>query len=404
MTRKRREGLRIVALLENNPYPRDVRVRPHMEALAAEGHRATVICPRDHGQRWRETVNEVDVYRFPSLTVGSGKARYIWEFVWATVVMTVLALWVWKRQGMDVLHIYNPPESLFVAGLLPKLAGKTIVYDVRDIAPELFQAKFEDSSPVLNRTLLGLEYVMCHLADHVVVVNESYRRILLARDHVPPARVSVVRQAPDLDQVHPVEPDPDLRSRAGTIIGYMGSMAGQDGIDHLLEALRQLDQRFGHADWFCALIGPAEDQQSLVALSAELGLSDRTWFQEYLPMERWLPLLSAADVCVEPCPSNPINSISTMNKIMDYMALGKPVVAYDLPEHRFTAGEAALYARPNDQVDFARQILRLIEDPELRSQLGAIGRERMEQLFAWPYQRQNLINIYETLARKNETA
>lgn len=390
---------RVVALSENNPYPRDVRVRPHMEALAAAGYQVTVICPRDRGQYWRETINGVRVYRFLTIQAGAHAASYVLEFFWATFVMTILTLWVWVRLGMDVLHIYNPPESLFVAGLLPKLFGKIIVYDLRDIAPELYQSKFEHSNVLFYNLLIWMERVMCGLADHIIVVNESYRRVVVERDGVAPERISIVRQAPDINKVSPTSPDLTLNSRAGTIIAYLGSMAGQDGIDHLLAALNNLDQRFGRKDWFCVLVGPAEDQQALKAMAVEFGVSDRTWFSEYMPIEQWLPILSTADICVEPCPASPLNNISTMNKIMDYMALCKPTVAYDLPEHRFTAGDAALYAAPNNQVEFARQIARLIDSEELRIQMGAIGRQRMEKIFAWQYQKKKLLTVYETLVK-----
>lgn len=393
-------SLRIVTLLENNPYPRDVRVRPHMEALAGAGHQVTVICPRSQGQLWREILNGVRIYRFPTHAAGGHPAGYIREFFWATFVMTILTLWVWMRHGMDVLHIYNPPESLFFAGLLPKLAGKIIVFDLRDIAPELYRSKFEHSSKILYNLLIWMERIMCRLADHIIVVNESYRRIVFERDRVALELVSIVRQAPDLNQVSLTDPDPALRSRAGTIIAYLGAMARQDGIEHLLMALHHLDQRFGYENWLCALVGPVEDQQSLNRLTAQLDISDRVWFPGYLPIEQWLPILSSADICVEPCPANPLNNISTMNKIMDYMALGKPTVAYDLKEHRYTAGDAALYALPDDQVDLARQIARLIENDALRSQLGSIGRQRMEHQFAWQYQKQCLLDVYNLLVEK----
>ncbi len=397
-----RPSLRVVTLLENNPYPRDVRVRPHMEALAAAGYQVTVICPRAPGQLWRETINGVRIYRFHTLVAGPHAASFIKEFFWATFVMTILTLWVWLRHGIDVLHICNPPESLFVAGLLPKLAGKTIVCDLREISPELYQSKFEHSSGLLYSLLIWLERVLCRLADHIIVVNESCRRLVVERDRVAPEQVSIVRQGPDLNQIRPTDPDPALRSRAATIIAYLGRMAKQDGVDHLLAALQYLDQRFDHKDWLCALVGPIEDQQPLEALAAELGVSDRTWFSAgFLPVEQWLPILSSADICVEPCPASPLNNIATMQKIMDYMALCKPTVAYDLPEHHATAGEAALYAVPNDKVDLARQMARLIDDVALRSQLGAVGRQRMEQLFAWQYQKQRLLEVYANLRREH---
>jgi glycosyltransferase involved in cell wall biosynthesis len=221
----------------------------------------------------------------------------------------------------------------------------------------------------------------------------------MERHGVPSEQVSVVRQGPDLDSVRPTAPIPELRERAKTIIAYLGHMAKQDGIDHLLRALHHLDRRFGHREWLCVLLGPVDQPEEFDELASELGVSDRTWFTGYMPPEQWVPIVSTADICVEPCPANPLNSISTMNKLMDYMALGKPTVTYDMTEHRFTAGEAALYAKPNDEVDFARKLAQLIEQPEFRASLGTIGRERVEQNLALVYQKERLMSLYKQLVQ-----
>lgn len=396
---KRGRPPRVVLVMENNPYHTDVRVRPQAGALAAAGYQTAVICPHRQGQPWRESFDGVQVYRFPNPAVGTGVFSYVIEFLLATLMITLLTLWVWLRDGLDVLLLYNPPDTLFVAGLLPRLAGKTVVYDLRDLAPELYGSKFENASSVLLRLLIWLERCTCRVANHVTVVNESYRQIVMERDGVPPEQVTVIRQGPDLNRVRLTAPITELRGRAKTIIAYLGSMAKQDGIDHLLRALHQLDQRFGQKDWLCVLVGPVEEPQDLDELGAELGVGDRTWFTGYLPSEQWVPILSTADICVEPCPANPVNNVSTMNKLMDYMALGKPVVAYDLTEHRVTAGEAALYAQPNDEVDLARKLAQLIEQPELRTRLSTIGRERIEQRLAWKHQRKRLLTLYNDLTQ-----
>jgi glycosyltransferase involved in cell wall biosynthesis len=176
-------------------------------------------------------------------------------------------------------------------------------------------------------------------------------------------------------------------------------MAKQDGIDHLLRALHHLDRRFGQNDWFCVLIGRADEPQVLEELAAELGISDRTWFTGHIPDDKMLSYLSTADICAVPDPANPLNNISTMVKLMEYMALAKPVVAYDLTEHRVTAGESALYAQPNSEVDMARQFARLIKEPDLRTRLGAIGRERVEQHLAWHYHRKRFLTLYNDLTQ-----
>jgi len=400
---KNGQSPRVTILLENHSYPHDVRVQPHAEALADIGYQTVVICPRGKGHSWRETINRVRAYRFPMPAGGKTPLSYLAEFCVATAFMTVLTLWVWICHGMDLLLMYNPPDSLFVAGLLPKLAGKTIVYDLRDLSPELYESKFEHTNNGLHRLLLWLEGCSCRLADHVVVVNESYRQMVIQRDGIPPERVTVIRQGPNLNNIRLTAPDPNLRVRAKTIIAYLGSMAKGRGAEYLLGALPHLEKRFGHSDWFCVLVGREDASQDLGNLATELGIGDRTWFTGFLPLEQWVPLLSTADVCVDPGPANPVNNLSTTNKMMDYMALGKPMVVFDLPERRITAGESALYARPNEVADLARQLARLIEEPELRTRLGTTGRERVEHHLAWEHQKRRLLTLYNELTEKHLT-
>lgn len=390
--------LRIVTLLENNPYPADPSVRPHMEALAAAGHQVTVICPRWSGQPRQETINAVRVLRFWLPAGGTRSIDYVIEFVYATLVMTLMTLWAWLRYGMDVLHHYNPPDTLFVASLLPKLAGKTVVWDLRDLAPELYISKYEHPNSTIYRALLWCEQSTCRLADQFIVVNESYRQILIEREHIPVERIAIVRVGPDLDRVHPVAADPMLRARGRTIFAYLGKMAKQDGVDHLLRALSCLDRQYDYHDWFCVLIGKADDLNELQDLTLKLGIRDRTWFTGYVSDEEMIRYLSTADICIDPDPANPLNNISTMCKLMDYMAVGKPSVAYDLREHRVTAGEASLYAEPNDVTDLACKMMSLVEDPRLRAKMGQIGQQRLQAGLAWPFQRQKLLSVYEELA------
>lgn len=392
-----RPSVRVVTLLENNPYPADARVRPHMEALAAAGYHVTVIALHRRGQPWREMVNRVRVYRFP-LPRGTSAAAYALEFLCATLAMTLLTFWVWLRHGLDVLHVYNPPDCLFVAALLPRLAGKTVIYDLRDLSPELYLAKFEHGGSFLYKLLVRLEGVSCRLADRIVTVNESYRQVIMDRHQVRAEKVSIVRQGPDPAQIQPAEPDLALRQRADIIIAYLGTISNIDGIDHLFRALHHLDHHFGHKDWLCVLVGPSDDPKEFQALAGELGIDDRTWFTGYMPNEQWIRVVSTAHIGVEPEPLNSLTDISTCNKLMDYMALGLPSVAYDLHENHVTAGEAALYAQPNDEMDMARQFAALIENPALRSRLGAIGRKRIEDHLAWEHQKERLLGVYAGLA------
>jgi glycosyltransferase involved in cell wall biosynthesis len=390
--------LRVVMLLENNPYPLDVRVRCEAETLAQAGHQVTVICPREQGQPWREAINGVSVVRFPCPPAGRGVWSYFVEFGYATLACAALVMWRWAAAGIDVIHVHNPPDTLFIAGLLPRLAGKVLIYDHHDLSPELYRSKFDGDGGLLWRALLRLERWSCRAAHYVVTVNESYRASDVQRNGVPPERVWVVRNGPEPGRVQARPPDLALRGRAGTIIGYVGRIARQDGIDHLLRALHHLKADLGYTDWYCVIIGKADHAEALAHMADSLGIAERVWITGFVPDEQMLTLLSTADMCVAPDPSNPLNDKSTMNKVMEYMALGKPIIAYDLPEHRVSAGEAALYARPNDPLDMARHIARLIDTPALRAHMGAIGRQRIAERLSWDHAAVSLVRLYERVA------
>lgn len=394
----RNKAIRVVILSENRIYPNDVRVQPHAECLRDDGYDVTVISPGAKGYAWHETVHGIRIYRFPFFQAKDSLFSYFIEYATATFFLTAFTFWVWIRHGMDILLSYNPPDIVFILGLIPRLMGKTIVFDVRDISPELYQSKFLRPNPFIVWLLLLMEKLSCRVATHVVTVNESYRRILQKRNGISDDRISVIRQGPDLSLLRPTNPDQELRKRASTIFLYLGNMSRQDGVEHLLRALYHLDTNYGYKDWFCVLIGDADDMESLNQLACELGIDSKLWFTGYVPHEKWVPLVSTADICVEPAPANAVNVISTMNKIMDYMALGKPCVAYDLPEHRVTAADSALYAAPNEPLDLARQFEYLIKHPEEGRRLGAIGRTRVEQFLALSHQKKRLLELFRRLS------
>jgi glycosyltransferase involved in cell wall biosynthesis len=388
--------LHIVMALGNNPYPRDTRVRYEALALVAAGHRVTVISPRAADQAAREELEGVHVVRFPPPPPARGIVAYGIEFAHVTIAMALCVLGVWRRHGFDVLHAHNPPDTLFLAALLPKLAGKKFVFDHHDLAPELYGAKYDTPQPVIVRTLRGLERLSSRFADRVVTVNDSYRRILIERNGVSPERITVVRNGPPLAQLEPAEGDPELRAKAGTLIGYLGLIARQDGVDHLIRALHHLEHDLGIDDWHAVVIGREEEPGTLERLADALGIAGKITWTGFQPETVWRRLLASVDICSVPDPSNGLNDHSTVIKTMEYMALAKPVVAYDLPEHRVSAGGAALYAAVNDPLDMARALARLAGDAELRACLGAEGRRRVREELAWEYAAERLVALYES--------
>jgi glycosyltransferase involved in cell wall biosynthesis len=391
-------GSRIMMLLENNPYPQDDRVRRESVALIEAGYHVTVICPSGAGQPWREILNGVYVYRFPAPLAANGLLGYLWEYGYSTLAMLIISMFVFVRQGFDVVHTHNPPDTLvFVAGFY-KLLGKRFVFDHHDLSPEMYYARFQGrGNRLLYHALVLLEQLSCRLADHVIATNQSYKLVEMQRGRVPEARITIVRNGPDLNRLRPVEPDPELRRKGRTIVGYAGVMGYQDGVDYLLRAIRHLVYDLGRNDVFCVLIGKGDAWASLKELAIELGIAEHVWFTGRVSDADLIRYLSSADICVDPDPSNPFNDRSTMIKMMEYMALKKPIVAFDLHEHRFTAQEAALYVRPNDELEFARALAQLMDDPALRQIMGASGRRRVETELAWPFSVQNLLRAYRAL-------
>jgi glycosyltransferase involved in cell wall biosynthesis len=391
---------RILMLLGNNPYPQDPRVLREATSLVESGYAVTVICPRWPSQPRREVMNGVAVRRFAPPPAVRGFVGYVLEYVYATVAALVLSAALLLRRGFDAVHAHNPPDTFVIVAALYKLLGKPFVYDHHDLAPEMYLVRFRDGgSPLVHRMLVLLEQLSCRLADHVITTNESQRAVEIERDRVSPDRITVVRNGPDLEILRPVEPDPEVRRRADTVLGYIGSMGYHDGVDHLLRALAHLVHDFGRRNTLAILVGDGDARPDLERLRRELDVEDHAWFPGFVPYEQVSRYLCAADVCVVPDPSNAYNDRSTMIKVMEYMALGKPIVAFDLPEHRITAQDAAVYVPPNDDLELARAIAALADDPQRCAEMGAAGRRRVEAELAWSHSAPHLLDAYAAVLR-----
>jgi glycosyltransferase involved in cell wall biosynthesis len=385
-------------LLENNPYPQDGRVRREASSLTDAGYCVTVVCPAAIGQRKTEVVEGVRVYRYPAPKERDGLWGYLIEYGYSMVASGLLTFYAFVRSGFDVIHAHNPPDTFVLIAVFYKLLGKKFVFDHHDLAPEMYYARFGSRGRrLVHRALLLFEKMTFRTADHIISSNESYREIAMSRGGVPAAKISVVRNGPEGERVRTVDPDPVLRGRASTLIGYVGIMGYQDGVDHLIRALGWLVTEYGRDDVLCVLVGSGAAVPSLRALTRELGLDENVWFTGRIPDEELMRYLSTVDICVDPDPSNPFNDRSTMIKMTEYMALGKPIVAFDLPEHRFTADSAAVYATANDERDFARKIEDLIRDPDARRRMGEFGRERIDRKLAWRHQKGQLLAAYDEL-------
>jgi glycosyltransferase involved in cell wall biosynthesis len=405
---------RVLMLVENR-FPADTRVSNEASTLARNGYKVTVIALRGRSETAREVVNGVTVYRIPPLTLFkklpgaepsgiralANKVRilvgYVSEYIYFTGACLILSLYVAAREGFDVIHAHNPPDTLFVVGGVHKLFGKKFVFDHHDLSPELYRSRYKTAGGLIARCLGLFEKASLKLADVAIVTNESYRDIDIQRSGLNPDKVFIVRNGPDLQRVRLTEPDQSLRRRGRIILGYVGAMNPQDGVDYLLRALGHLLHTLKRSDFHCVLIGDGDSMEELIALSVELGLSDHVTFTGFIDDESLVRYLSTADICLDPNPTSPLNDVSTWIKVMEYMALGKPVVSFDLKETRKSAADAALYVRPDDEVEFATAIARLMDDAALRLSMGERGRARVNELLNWDITSRNLLEAYRRL-------
>ena len=390
----------VLHLSENLTLPFDRRVWMELGALRASGLEVSAICPKGEShQAPYEVIDGIHIWRYPAPPPTRGFLSYVWEFLYCWIQTARLSIVVLARRGFDVIHAANPPDTFWALALPYRWFGKRYVFDHHDLCPELYVARFGEARAgnLPYRALRWLEWAQFRTADLVISTNESYRHVALTRGRVPPERVVVVRSGPSRERFATVRAvDPALKRGRPYLVAYLGVMAPQDGVDHLLRAAHHLARR-GRDDIAWTLMGSGDSFDELRDLAHRLGLDEDVRFTGRIPDAEVEVTLATADVCVSPDPLNPLNDVSTMNKVLEYMACGRPIVAFDLREHRFSAGEGALYARPNHDEDLANQIATLLDDPEQRARMGAYNRQRFLERMAWEHNAGALIRAYERL-------
>jgi glycosyltransferase involved in cell wall biosynthesis len=393
--------VRVLHLSENLTLPFDRRVWMELNALHDAGLEVSAICPMgEGGTEAYEVLGGIHVWRYPPPPATSGFLSYVWEFAYCWLQTLRLTFAVFARRGFDVIHSANPPDTFWAIALPFKAAGVKFVFDHHDLCPELYLSRFGEqrAGSLPHRLLQWLERMQFACADLVISTNESYRQVALARGHKRPAQVRVVRSGPSHERFATVHaPDPTLKQDKRYLVAYLGVMAPQDGVDHLLRAAQVLVRERGRDDVGFTLIGAGDSYAELRALAGSLGLDGVCRFTGRVPDAEVERILATADVCVSPDPLNPLNDVSTMNKVLEYMACAKPVVCFNLREHRASVAEGALYAEPNRDDDLATQIARLLDDAGLRERLGAYNRRRFLDTLAWEHNAGELLEAYEGL-------
>ncbi|MER5948577.1 glycosyltransferase family 4 protein [Streptomyces sp. NPDC001904] len=386
-------GRRALILVENLSVPFDRRVWQECLTLRDAGWQVDVICPR--GEK-RDTepeavIDGVRVHRYPLRAATGGPAGYLREYgsaLWHTARLA-------RKVGpVHVVHACNPPDLLFLPALWLKRRGARFVFDQHDLVPELYLSRFGRGKDLLYRAVCALERRTYRAADIVLATNESYRDVAVRRGGKRPEDVFVVRSAPAVERFQPVPSEPELKRGKPHLLCYLGVMGPQDGVDYALRALAKLRDEFGRTDWHAVFVGSGDAFDAMVELSRSLGLDDQVQFTGRIPDADLVRYLSTADVCLSPDPRNPLNDVSTMNKVLEYMAMGRPLVSFELREARVSAGDAAVYAPANDEAEFAKLITLLLDDPEKRAEMGRIGQERISGPLSWSNSQASLLAAY----------
>lgn len=388
---------RVLIIVENVPVLRDRRVWRECLALVANGYRVSVICPALAGEPSVEYRQGIAIYRYPPPPDASSPVGFLYEFAYSWVRTLALGLKVLRREGFDVIQACNPPDTYFAFAWLFKPLGKRFVYDQHDLAPETYEARFERPSLAISWALRLLERLTYRTADRVIATNDSYRNVALTRGGKAPEEVSVVRNGPDPEEMRRGSPRPELRNGRRYLCCYAGLMAPQDGVDLVVRAADVLVHGMGRRDCSFVLLGEGVSYQPVRVLVQELDLEEYVSMPGFVEDEELAAYLSTADLGLCPEPRNRFNEVSTMVKVMEYMAFELPVVAFDLKETRFSAADAAVYVTPDEVKQFAAAIAALLDDPQRRTAMGRAGRRRVEETLAWHLQVPAYIHAFDEL-------
>jgi len=388
----------ILVILQNGPIEDDLRVQREITALKDAGYGVSIICPDVVSSKGRLDSENIHFFRYPPPNDGDNLKSYISEYIHCWLQTARLSIRAYKEVGFDAIHACNPPDIFFPLGMLYGLLGKKFVFDQHDLSPDMYMARFSEANAGLYKILRMLEYLTYKTANAVLVTNRSYRDIAVARGKLSVEQVYVVRNGPYLRFSEPASFNEELKMGRRFLVCCMGQMAPQDGVDYLLRAADYLINHKGRKDICFALVGDGSSVGELERMAGEMSISEHILFTGWIRDQELLrSYLATADICVSPEPKSSFNEHSTFIKVLDYMSAGKPIVAFDLPETRASAGEAALYAEPNDEVKLAEGIEILLADDELRQRMGRYGKERVESALLWEHSEPNLVKAYDDL-------
>lgn len=385
-------GKHVLIIIENLPAPFDRRVWQEASTLKENGADVSIICPKMKGYtKSYENIDGIDIYRHPLPLEGSGAWGYLMEYSTALFWELFLSLKIFFKKRFHVIHGCNPPDLIFLTALPFKLLGVKFVFDHHDINPELYIAKF-GKKDLFYRAMLWFERLTFKTADFSIATNESYKKIAIERGKMPADKVQVVRSGPSLERIKIQPPQEQYKKGRNFLIGYVGVIGVQEGLDLLLESVKYLVSKRNDVQF--AIVGGGTSLEDVKKMAVEMGVDEYVDFYGRVSDQMLLDVLNTCDVCVNPDKPTEMNNLSTMNKIMEYMAMKKPIVQFDLKEGRASAQQASLYASNNDTDDFAEKIMWLLDHEEESAEMAEYGYKRVLNKLSWDHESVKLKKFY----------
>ncbi len=389
---------RVLVLVQNLPLPRDRRVWLECRALRDAGFEVSAITPMAEGDQSYELLDGIHLYKYPPPREAKGVVGFAWEFLYCLIQTYRLMRRVYQdRGGLEAIQACNPPDTFWILALLFKRKGVRFVYDQHDLCPEVYLSRFPKPSPILHKLLLVLERMTYRTADRVISTNNSYREIAATRGKVALHNLTVVRSGPDDTTMRRGNVDPLLRDDCSYLCTYVGLINPQDGVEDLVRIADYVVHDLGRTDIKFALLGSGDCLVQVRGLITSLGLEANVIAPGWADDAAMVRFLSSSDVGLCPDMPSPLNNVSTMNKTLEYMAFGLPVVSYDLRETRVSAAEAAFYAPEATIESFAATLVSALADESARILAGEIGRQRIDSVLAWRHQQPNYVGVYQEL-------
>jgi glycosyltransferase involved in cell wall biosynthesis len=382
----------ILIVVENLPVPFDRRVWQEANTLKENGASVSIICPKMKGyNKAYECINGIEIYRHPLPVEASSAFGYLLEYSISLFWEFVLSWKIFFRKKFQVIQGCNPPDLVFIIALSFKLFGVKYVFDHHDINPELYEAKY-NKKKFFYKLLVLLEKLTFKVADYAIATNESFKDIAIGRGKMPENKITVIRSGPRINRFVPGGSTPAYKKNKKILIGYIGVIAEQDGLDLLMQMIQLLTKQNSNVHF--AIIGGGTELNKIRSLSSKLGIDEYVDFYGLLSDDKLInDILNTCDICVNPDPPSPYNNLITTNKVMEYMALKKPVIQFDLKEGRFSAGRASLYA--SDVTDYVNKILWLINNPEACAEMGEFGYNRVKNELCWEHESKKLVSLYK---------